>query len=886
MKIPSSITRSNHPYLLARRFTPLFCVAALLLIVSANPVAAATCTFSGALSTDFNTAGNWSCGFIPGATSTAIIPSATSTALSASVNLSDLIVDTNATLTTTGFDVVVNNSVTTTGSLVAGGGNIITIGKDWLFNSSSSFVAGDGTVLFATSTLGISQNLYSTTTPATLTLNNLSVNTSASSFFLGNTSGSIDSFILNGNFETTGTAVVLEGDATTTGDFFEDLGSSFDYAGHTLSVQGDFTALDTVLPSGTLVINGSSSQNVRNAEAHDFLINKPSGTANLFGGIFTHVVSLLSGSVEQFGVLTLQGSGTPLLLTGGTFHSNQEVAYDATSTTNVASTTYKGLSFLDAATSTVNYLLSASTTALGQIFIGNGSNLSLGSNTLHIGGNWNDSGTFSSNATGTVDFINNSIVLNPESSFPNITLSGSGSTLTLDGDTSVSGNVVVTSTATLSFIGSNTLHVAGDWTDNGTLVPGTGTIDFTGSATSTVGTEPNFFSLTISKSGSAAALVGNVTSTGAVTIAAGATLALGTSTLSNPSTTPMSNAGLITIGVGGRIHHPTDSFHFTDSSGTPKNSYSTPDSIYLTLQDSNRNLNGAALESISEAVTTTAGDSESILLVETGVSTGIFRNTVALPLVTGSSVTPANSQIEITANDVGMAIYADVQDLSDTTSTSAILTLTPPSGQSVNLGGGGLGSASSGLPPVVTHFETSGGVSNQDTALKLQILADLGIPVHALIKLPCQSDAASADPNNICKAVYYIGTDGQRHAFPNSKDYFTWYPDFSRVQNVTATQLSAIQLGHNITYKPGVRMVKFTTDPKVYAVGKGGVLSWVTSETVAKALYGSNWNKDIDDVGDAFYQNYFIDGQINAAGDFNPQAQQTSVSYPSDNFGM
>ncbi|MFZ2804691.1 MAG: hypothetical protein WA001_05760, partial [Patescibacteria group bacterium] len=118
------------------------------------------------------------------------------------------------------------------------------------------------------------------------------------------------------------------------------------------------------------------------------------------------------------------------------------------------------------------------------------------------------------------------------------------------------------------------------------------------------------------------------------------------------------------------------------------------------------------------------------------------------------------------------------------------------------------------------------------------------------------------------------------------KVYFTWYTDFSGVQIIGSSQLASIPLGKNVTYKPGVRMVKFTTDPKVYAVEKGGNLRWVTTEAVATSLYGSNWNQMIDDISDAFYSNYTFGTSINSTADYSPAAAMASVQFPSDSLGM
>lgn len=127
------------------------------------------------------------------------------------------------------------------------------------------------------------------------------------------------------------------------------------------------------------------------------------------------------------------------------------------------------------------------------------------------------------------------------------------------------------------------------------------------------------------------------------------------------------------------------------------------------------------------------------------------------------------------------------------------------------------------------------------------------------------------------QAVYYYGKDGRRHAFPNERIYKTWYQDFSGIRLVTPDELAAIPLGKNVTYRPGVKMIKLQTVPKVYAVGQGGALRWVQTEDVAKSLYGTDWNKKIDDISDAFFTDYFEDTVINSSSDFTPSLETSNA---------
>jgi hypothetical protein len=151
------------------------------------------------------------------------------------------------------------------------------------------------------------------------------------------------------------------------------------------------------------------------------------------------------------------------------------------------------------------------------------------------------------------------------------------------------------------------------------------------------------------------------------------------------------------------------------------------------------------------------------------------------------------------------------------------------------------------------------------------ILGEESATAGQLVKLKCD-----ATNKSICTAVYYIGNDGKRYVFPTEKTYLTWYTDFSGVKEISATELASYRIGGNITYRPGTRMVKITTDPKVYVVSKGGVLKEIASEAVAKSLFGATWNKQIDDLPDPFFVNYEIGAKVNAASDYVMETEKSA----------
>jgi|GEM_PF-1119339 len=130
-----------------------------------------------------------------------------------------------------------------------------------------------------------------------------------------------------------------------------------------------------------------------------------------------------------------------------------------------------------------------------------------------------------------------------------------------------------------------------------------------------------------------------------------------------------------------------------------------------------------------------------------------------------------------------------------------------------------------------------------------------------LIKLPDDGNPETTRDS----AVYYVGPDGKRYVFPNSRTYFTWYENFDSVKVVSEAELAAIPIGGNVTYRPGTRMVKIISAPDVYAVEPGGTLRWVQTEEIARTLYGTDWNQRIDDIPTAFFVNYSVGAPLAAS---------------------
>ncbi len=143
-----------------------------------------------------------------------------------------------------------------------------------------------------------------------------------------------------------------------------------------------------------------------------------------------------------------------------------------------------------------------------------------------------------------------------------------------------------------------------------------------------------------------------------------------------------------------------------------------------------------------------------------------------------------------------------------------------------------------------------------------------------------EGDLIKADQDT----VYYYGRDGKRHPFPHFKIYDSWYGDkFAAVRHIAPADLATIPVGPNVLYRPGSRLVKLLTDPKVYAVAAQGVLRWVTTGDVATSLFGTNWKRFVEDLNDAFFNDYVIGAPINAPGEYGAASDYAKYKSIDDN---
>lgn len=178
-------------------------------------------------------------------------------------------------------------------------------------------------------------------------------------------------------------------------------------------------------------------------------------------------------------------------------------------------------------------------------------------------------------------------------------------------------------------------------------------------------------------------------------------------------------------------------------------------------------------------------------------------------------------------------------------------------------------------------FFTILGVASSTQIAGEEVTLDVTIDTDdVLIKTPCPADSTFRHP---CRTVYYLGNDGNRHAFPNEKVYFSWYDNYDAVQIITEEDMQRIPLGRNVRYQAGVHLVKFQTFSTVFAVERGGVLRAIQGEDVARDLYGLEWNKNVHDISDVFFNNYTYGDDIVHASQYDLIGQRAATRSINEN---
>jgi hypothetical protein len=224
---------------------------------------------------------------------------------------------------------------------------------------------------------------------------------------------------------------------------------------------------------------------------------------------------------------------------------------------------------------------------------------------------------------------------------------------------------------------------------------------------------------------------------------------------------------------------------------------------------------------------------------------GNYSNDACLSVASGGSVSVGYQTGNCAGFDTTVASLSDVTNAHVGDGNAYPLKVCASASASVSNGGGSGGGVGGGTGNIMPLYPTSSASGTIDQALNDR-LAALPVPVNSLVKIATDS------------AVYLVGSDGFRHAYPNEKTYFSWYCAFDGIITISSSDLSKIPLGKNIVYRPGSRLVKFQSVPTVYSVEQNGTLRALPSEAFALNNFGPTWMKQVDDISDAFYTDYRI----------------------------
>ena len=263
-----------------------------------------------------------------------------------------------------------------------------------------------------------------------------------------------------------------------------------------LSVGKNWIRNGTFTPSaGTVVFNGSGSQQIAGGSFNNLTINKSSGSATLLGNLTINgSLSVSAGILDMGGyaiarsavggTLTL-ANGTTLLV-GNSFPSNfgartlaasSTVEYRGSSSQAVSGETYGQLILSNGGSSPKT--LAAAIAVQGDLLINSNSTLNGSSYLIDLSGNWTNQGTFEA-ANSTLKLEGTGKVLTGNNTFSNLLVIGSysvaGTTLHLTGFLNTSGSFDD---------GGATVTIDGDLLNSGTLIS-RGTTTFSGTRVQTL----------------------------------------------------------------------------------------------------------------------------------------------------------------------------------------------------------------------------------------------------------------------------------------------------------------------------------------------------------------------------------------------------------------
>jgi hypothetical protein len=106
--------------------------------------------------------------------------------------------------------------------------------------------------------------------------------------------------------------------------------------------------------------------------------------------------------------------------------------------------------------------------------------------------------------------------------------------------------------------------------------------------------------------------------------------------------------------------------------------------------------------------------------------------------------------------------------------------------------------------------------------------------------------------------LFYYGVGGKIHPFLDTTVYQSWYENFDNVVQVSNRMLAEYVIGKPVCMRPGTWLIKFESDPRIYAVELGCILRPIYSQVEAYILYGEKWQERVHELPTAFKDDYRV----------------------------
>jgi hypothetical protein len=579
-------------------------------------------TWTGLLSNSWATAGNWSDNAVPTLVSEITIPAGAANApvITTTQSVKKLTVSSGATLTITGGNLNVSDTVTINGT-----------------------VTGTGT-------LTMNGSLKQVIKGTTAAIQNLVIN---------NTS---DTAIATTNINVSGTLTI---------------NANAKFSALPTVVVNNAASAGTITGSGIVIVTRTAATADYQSQ-YKFTTNTLSSLTICYGGAGDQSINL----GVNYGNLSVGGSGTKTIsaaITATNVTANISVLAGTLSTNNlnIASPTNRAISvssgaILNAGTSVISFGSGTKTMTINGTFQTANTNGFSGTTSTAVSST--NTPTFSIGTASTIEYTAaGTQTMSVRTDYGNVTLNGGSKTIEA-GTHTLAGALTISSGATYNGATNNPiLNVGGDFTNSGTFTSGTGTVTFNGTSTQSIssGVTPLTFAGSAAFSGSSTTTMNvNISVAGNLNINSGKTLDLGTFTANRATSGgTLTVAGTLKLGAntGGQTgsNFPLNYTTLTLTGGTIE--YNGSNAItqtvfattYAGLTLTNGSGSGTALKISTASFAVNTGSFT--------INTGARFTPAAANIISGTGTLTGTGTIDVTGSNLASQYTISNQTLTNLT---------------------------------------------------------------------------------------------------------------------------------------------------------------------------------------------------------------------------